>query len=373
MRRWSSPVPPVALAARAGTAHGAPPAHEERAGWPALERVDRRGADPRTGMFSEEFVRLARSVLDDPTGAGGTGPRLRLQPHGWRPPAGRAATAASWPAAPAAVRAAAARPRDEEVLRCPRCGETRPVVCAACGRLRMKTLRAGVSRLREELAALLGVDVGRGGRSPRRHGERGQPRARRRPCSSAPRPCCTGCAAPPRWPSSTSTCTCLAPRLSATEETLALLVRAARLVGRARRRRHVGPGAGADPGARPPRPDAVGTGSSRPRCWRRRSTSARGLGPAALLARWRCVSGALRPGLRRGADQEAAAADGQAPSRCRRSGRAFPPPGARARPLCDLLAGRPGRQAAACASRSTRRALSADARPTRCSWTEGRR
>ena len=30
-----------------------------------MERVDRRGADPRSGMFSEEFVRLARSVLDD--------------------------------------------------------------------------------------------------------------------------------------------------------------------------------------------------------------------------------------------------------------------------------------------------------------------
>ncbi len=40
------------------------------------------------------------------------------------------------------------------------CREARPVVCAHCGRLRMKALRVGVSRLREELAALLGVAVG---------------------------------------------------------------------------------------------------------------------------------------------------------------------------------------------------------------------
>ena len=74
-----------------------------RAG-PSLERVDRRGADPRTRLFSEEFVRLARSVLDD---AGGAGARARSSasttgraaPACW--PAG---TAASWPAAPAAAR-----------------------------------------------------------------------------------------------------------------------------------------------------------------------------------------------------------------------------------------------------------------------------
>ncbi len=58
----ASPVPPVRLAALPVQA---PAAVEERAGWPALERVDRRGADPRTGLFSEEFVRLARAVLED--------------------------------------------------------------------------------------------------------------------------------------------------------------------------------------------------------------------------------------------------------------------------------------------------------------------
>jgi primosomal protein N' (replication factor Y) len=50
--------------------------------------------------------------------------------------------------------------QDDDGLRCRGCGTTRPVVCAACGGTRLKVLRAGVSRVREELAALLGVEVG---------------------------------------------------------------------------------------------------------------------------------------------------------------------------------------------------------------------
>ena len=59
-----SPAPPVVLSADRVVV--APPSPQERAGWATVELVDRRGADPRTGLFSEEFVRLARSVLDDP-------------------------------------------------------------------------------------------------------------------------------------------------------------------------------------------------------------------------------------------------------------------------------------------------------------------
>ena len=155
----ASPVPPVALAAHDELVTVAPPPAEERAGWPTLERVDRRGADPRTGLFSEEFVRLARSVLDDPHAVEERGPlvcvynrtggaRLLACQH-----CGELARCAR-------CGAAVTRPRDADVLRCPRCTETRPVVCAQCGRLRFKTLRAGVTRRREELAALLGVAVG---------------------------------------------------------------------------------------------------------------------------------------------------------------------------------------------------------------------
>ena len=65
-----SPVPPVTLTAGAVPTCLEPTMTQERAGWPTLERVDRRNADPRTGLFSEELVRLAHRVL----GAPGSGP-----------------------------------------------------------------------------------------------------------------------------------------------------------------------------------------------------------------------------------------------------------------------------------------------------------
>jgi len=225
-----SPVPPVALAAKAGLRTVAPPAHQERAGWPALERVDRRGADPRTGMFSEEFVRLARSVLGDDT-AVARGPLVCVynRTGGARLLACRHCGEL---ARCARCGAAAARPRDEEVLRCPRCGETRPVVCVACGRLRMKMLRAGVSRLREELAALLGVEVG----------EVTGPGAGAGTGANDPvlpaAPVLVGTEAVLHRVRRAAAVVfldidlhLLAPRLSATEDTLALFVRAARLIG----------------------------------------------------------------------------------------------------------------------------------------------
>ena len=92
----------------------------------------------------------------------------------------------------------------------------------------MKTLRAGVSRLREELAALLGADVG----------EVAGPRG---PGGRAPvpgTPVLIGTEAVLHRVRRAAAVAfldidlhLLAPRLSATEETLALFVRAARLVG----------------------------------------------------------------------------------------------------------------------------------------------
>ncbi len=216
-----SPVPPVALAARPGLRTLAPSPPQERAGWPVLERVDRRGADPRTGMFSEEFVRLARSVLDDADGRE-RGPLVCVynRTGGARLLACRRCGEL---ACCTRCGAAVAQPRGEEVLRCPRCDETRPVVCAACGGLRMKTLRAGVSRLREELAALLGAEAGEVAG----------------PASPVPAaPVLIGTEAVLHRVRRAAAVAfldidlhLLAPRLSATEETLALFVRAARLVG----------------------------------------------------------------------------------------------------------------------------------------------
>ncbi len=221
----ASPVPPVSLAAQPQMRTLALTPTQERAGWPALERVDRRGADPRTGLFSEEFVRLARAVLDDPA-APSRGPLVCIynRTGGARLLACRRCGEL---ARCARCGAAAQRRRDEEALRCPRCGAARPVVCASCGHLRMKTLRVGVSQLREELAALLGTDVGEvtgagasGGAplpdSPVLVGTEAVLHRVRRAAAVA---------------FLDVDLHLLAARLSATEETLALLVRAGRLVG----------------------------------------------------------------------------------------------------------------------------------------------
>ena len=91
----------------------------------------------------------------------------------------------------------------------------------------MKTLRAGVSRLREELAALLGADVGEVA-GPKKGSEPDVPTA----------PVLIGTEAVLHRVRRASAVAfldidlhLLAPRLSATEDTLALFVRAGRLVG----------------------------------------------------------------------------------------------------------------------------------------------
>jgi len=45
---------------------------------------------------------------------------------------------------------------DEYQLSCPRCGAQRPVVCLACGSQKMRAVRIGISRLRDELEAAAG-------------------------------------------------------------------------------------------------------------------------------------------------------------------------------------------------------------------------
>jgi primosomal protein N' (replication factor Y) (superfamily II helicase) len=244
----TSPVPPVTLT---GIPVVAAPDAEERAGWPAVERVDRRGADPRTGLFSEEFVRLARAVLDAradsdaPSGDDGPAPLVCVYN---RKGGARLLACSKCGELARCLRcgAAALATPDKSTLHCPRCDEARPLVCSACGHLKMKTLRAGVSRLREELAALLGVDVEEvsGPATPRGASRTGATTAEPEPPSLAPAPAL----APAPVLVGTEAVLhrvrraaavvfldidlhLLAPRLSAVDETLTLLVRAGRLVG----------------------------------------------------------------------------------------------------------------------------------------------
>lgn len=132
---------------------------EERAGWPLLEIVDRRAEDPRSGLYSERLVQLVRwaaaergrrvlCVLNR-TGRArllacrACGELARCEHCG-------AATERIAPAPGAGA---------GEVLGCRRCGAQRPEVCGHCGSQRMRVLRTGVSRVREELESLTGAPV----------------------------------------------------------------------------------------------------------------------------------------------------------------------------------------------------------------------
>jgi primosomal protein N' (replication factor Y) len=230
----TSPCPPVVV--RHQRIEHALAVTTERDGWSTVETVDRRGADPRSGMFSEEFVRLARSVLDDPEQMDRRGPLVCFYDRTGR---ARLLACAHCGELAQCTACGAAVAQHGSGLRCPRCGVERPLICAACGRLRMKTLRAGVTRLREEVAALLGAEVGEvsgPGRS-RGGGATG---------GDVPKtPVLMGTEAVLHRIRRASAVVfldidlhLLAPRFSATDETLALVARASRLVGP----RHVGPG-----------------------------------------------------------------------------------------------------------------------------------
>jgi primosomal protein N' (replication factor Y) (superfamily II helicase) len=123
----------------------------ERRGWPIVEIVDRTGDDPRTGLFSERLVHLLHSVLDRPEGRvvcilNRTG-RIRLLACAQ---CGALARCARCGGAVAQLEAGGA-------LQCRRCDGVRPAVCAECDSTRLKSLRIGVTRATEELSALSGV------------------------------------------------------------------------------------------------------------------------------------------------------------------------------------------------------------------------
>jgi primosomal protein N' (replication factor Y) (superfamily II helicase) len=220
----TSPVPPTILSV--GRRVREPARAVERDGWAALECVDRRGADPRSGLFSEAFVGLAHAVLD----AGDGGPLVCVYN---RTGGARLLACAHCGEIAQCTRCTAAMRKVDEHLACPRCGEERPMVCAACGRLKMKTLRAGVTRLREEVSALLGAEVAE---------VSGPAAGQEEPVPDAP--VLIGTEAVLHRVRRAAAVVfldidlhLLAPRVSATDETLALLVRASRLVGA----RHSGP------------------------------------------------------------------------------------------------------------------------------------
>ncbi|HEU5152960.1 MAG TPA: hypothetical protein VFU19_20880, partial [Iamia sp.] len=125
----------------------APERSVERRGWPALEVVDRREEDPAAGLLTEPLAALLRRADRVVCVVNRTG-RSRLS----------ACATCREVVSCAACEGAVVQP-DEATLRCTRCGTERPVVCHVCGSTRFRVLRPGVSRLRDELAALVGEPV----------------------------------------------------------------------------------------------------------------------------------------------------------------------------------------------------------------------
>lgn len=119
----------------------------EREGWPLLEAIDLRDQPPGTGLLTDGLARAVHQAVD----RGGRAVCVLNRK-------GRARLLACVACAELArcERCGTAVAEDEgRVLRCPRCEAERPVVCLHCHATRMKSLRPGIARLRDDLAALL--------------------------------------------------------------------------------------------------------------------------------------------------------------------------------------------------------------------------
>jgi primosomal protein N' (replication factor Y) (superfamily II helicase) len=190
------------------------PRSAERVGWPVVDVVDMRREDPRTGLLPPPLVALLRSDRRVVCVLNRTG-RARLL-----------ACAACGELAQCERCDANVTQPDEDRLVCLRCGAVRPVVCSACGGLRLKALRQGVTRVRDEIEALVGEPVSEISGAPRAGG--GDPGTR----------VVVGTEAGLHQVRRADVVAfldvdqeLLAPRYRAAEQALGLLARAARLVG----------------------------------------------------------------------------------------------------------------------------------------------
>ncbi len=126
--------------------------HRERQGWAPLEVVDRRPDDPRLGLYSERLVALIRTEQRVVCLLNRTG-RARLLVCAACGEVTRCEQCGGALAQDPVTQSAGA-------LLCPRCGLGRPHVCASCGSSRLRFLKVGVTRAREELESLAGRPVG---------------------------------------------------------------------------------------------------------------------------------------------------------------------------------------------------------------------
>jgi primosomal protein N' (replication factor Y) len=142
----TSPVP--SLEALAWGALVTPSRSAERAAWPVVDVVDRRREDPlKSDLYSSRLVDLLRSDRKVVCVLNRKGRAQLLV-------CARCDELARCESCSAAVALA------EDQLVCRRCAATRPVVCLACGSTKLKQRRIGVARAREDLERLAGTPVG---------------------------------------------------------------------------------------------------------------------------------------------------------------------------------------------------------------------
>jgi primosomal protein N' (replication factor Y) len=123
-----------------------PPHEREREGWPIVEVVDRSDEEPwKRSLLTSSLIRHLRDPERSIVCVYNTTGRARLLA------CRQCRTLARCERCDAAVALS-----DELTLQCGRCGLARPAVCAVCGASRFANLRPGVSRVQEEIEAAAG-------------------------------------------------------------------------------------------------------------------------------------------------------------------------------------------------------------------------
>jgi len=191
---------------------------EERRGWPVVDVVDRRQEDPlRGGLYSPQLVEAVRSA----------GPEHRVVCVLNRTGRERLLACVACGELARCEACDAAVTKVDDVLACRRCGTTRPVLCLHCGSGRLKAVRVGATKAREDLERLVGRPVALVAGAAPKAGDPG-----------VDAPLVVGTEAVLHRVRRAALVAfldldaeLLAPRYRAAEEALALLARAARLVG----------------------------------------------------------------------------------------------------------------------------------------------
>jgi primosomal protein N' (replication factor Y) (superfamily II helicase) len=145
-----SPCPSATALHRAGLAMRRPAVNDERDGWPILELVDRTREEPwKRSLLTSPLIQHLRNSEQRVICVHNTKGRARLLA------CRTCKTLQRCERCQAAVHQA-----DDGSLVCARCATLRPVVCQACGSGALSLVRPGVSRLREEIEAAANRPVG---------------------------------------------------------------------------------------------------------------------------------------------------------------------------------------------------------------------